>query len=95
LDSVKEVNRVSNYHDVKPTELDEINIQFPLSLIDIKNAPVSPSSNPDIPIDTVGSGKGNPLDSHIITGGGSLNSTLSAGEAGLGNQDLIKVIKEV
>lgn len=63
---------------------------------ELANLPVSPLSNPDIPIDTVGSGNGGPLgESRIITGGGSLNSTLSAGEAGIGNQDLIKVIKEV
>jgi hypothetical protein len=35
----------------------------------------------------------NPGDSKIITGGGSLNSTLSNGENG--NQDLVKVLKEI
>jgi hypothetical protein len=57
---------------------------------------VSPVSNPDIPIDTVGSGNGGigqVGDNHIITGGASLNSTLSAGnESGGGNQELVKAI---
>jgi hypothetical protein len=47
---------------------------------------VSPISNPDIII-------GNAGDTKIITGGGSLNSTLTVGENG--NQDLVKVIKEI
>ncbi len=57
---------------------------------------VSPVSNPDIPIDTVGSGNGGigqVGDNHIITGGASLNSTLSAGnESGGGNQELVRAI---
>lgn len=36
---------------------------------------------------------GNIGDTKIITGGGSLNSTLSVGEGG--NLDLVKVIKEI
>ena len=45
--------------------------------------PVSPVSNPDLPAG----------DTKIITGGGSLNSTLSVGEGG--NLELIKAINEV
>jgi hypothetical protein len=67
------------YH--KPHELDDINILIPNDI-----GPVSPMSNPDLV-------SVNPGDSKIITGGGSLNSTLSNGENG--NQDLVKVLKEI
>jgi hypothetical protein len=51
----------------------------------INLGPVSPISNPDIII-------GNAGDTKIITGGGSLSSTLTVGDNG-GNLDLVKVIK--
>lgn len=60
--------------------LNEIDIQLPVS-----PAPVSPSAS-----DTLGSGAPG-QETKIITGGGSLNSTLSANNEG-GNQDLIRVI---
>jgi hypothetical protein len=53
----------------------------------INLGPVSPISNPDIIIG------GNVGDTRIITGGGSLNSTLSVGEHG--NHDLVRVIEEI
>lgn len=52
----------------------------------INIGPVSPVSNPDMIVGNIG-------DTKIITGGGSLNSTLSVGEGG--NLDLVKVIKEI
>jgi hypothetical protein len=52
----------------------------------INLGPVSPISNSDIMPSAIG-------DTKIITGGGSLNSTLSAGEGG--NIDLMRVIKEI
>jgi hypothetical protein len=52
----------------------------------INLGPVSPVSNPDMIPGNIG-------DTKIITGGGSLNSTLSVGEGG--NLDLVKVIKEI
>ncbi len=84
-----------DYHDHKPTELDDIQLQIQNQINGFRNnAPVSPVSNPDILIDTLGSGQGGlPVgDNHIITGGASLNSTLSAGnESGLPNE-LIRAI---
>lgn len=92
-------SNVINYHDHRPRDLDDIQIELPPiypSAADMVNVPVSPISNPDaIPTDTIGSGHGGPTDTRIITGGGSLNSTLSAGETGFGNQDLVRVIHEV
>ncbi len=63
---------------------------------DFNNVAVSPVSNPDIPVESVGSGNGGigqVYDNHIITGGASLNSTLSAGnDSGHGNQELVRAI---
>lgn len=63
---------------------------------DFNNVAVSPVSNPDIPVESVGSGNGGigqVCDNHIITGGASLNSTLSAGnDSGHGNQELVRAI---
>ena len=77
-------HRPGDFRDHQPLVLDEINIQIPIE--PINPGPVSPISNPDIII-------GNAGDTKIITGGGSLNSTLTVGENG--NQDLVKVIKEI
>lgn len=70
-----------------------------LNEIDIKFAAISPSEQSLAPVspnsDTLGSGGNNlggNLDTKILTGGGSLNSTLSAGEAS--KQELIGVFKE-
>jgi|LauGreDrversion4_2_1035121.scaffolds.fasta_scaffold54968_3 hypothetical protein len=77
-------NRPGDFRDHQPHSLEDINIQMPLDSINL--GPVSPLSNPDIIT-------GNAGDTKIITGGGSLNSTLSVGENG--NLDLVKVIKEI
>ena len=68
--------------------LDEIDLHFGgPSPNELSNAPVSPVSNPDQVLSDRGA-----TDSKIIIGGGSLNSTLSAGEGG---NELVKVFKEI
>lgn len=78
-------HRPGDFRDHHPHNLEDINIQMPVDSINL--GPVSPLSNPDMVVGVAG-------DTKIITGGGSLNSTLSVGEGG-GNIDLVKVIKEI
>ena len=61
--------------------MEDINIDIGEFPNELSNAPVSPASNTDAVSETVISG-GGAHDTRIITGGGSLTSTLSAGEGG-------------
>ena len=75
-----ENNRVA-INPSRPSELGDIYLQMPASPSELSNAPVSPNSDAAVGVTS---------DTRIICGGGSLSSTLSAGDGG--NQDLIKVI---